>query len=250
MCKDTPEEQTYFKQLQSSITSSLNNAFADYNMVRPYIERLQQQNADDRGALIEGATSMIRNRVNGVLSVYRSPEAFLNAGFSGWKWACYFARNPKLNDDVYNAGMFALYNKLWPPSLTGAVTVVTTGMDLSTGGAKEYKEQVLKRYEQERNALAVSVVLGMGVAQLLKYTGNVVQTDMARMLFRKALPAWNAAGALGLCYGLGRLHETMHETGDFGARLVEKRDAFCSANADPEESQFEDALRDHIERWS
>jgi hypothetical protein len=187
MCEDTPEERSFFSRLQGTITNSLNSALADYNALRPHIERLEAQNEADRGAIVEGATSMITNRVNGAYALYKSPQAFYNAGLSGFKWAYYFSRNDNLNSDVYYAGMAALYNKLWPLSLAGVVTVSTTGLDLATGGTQELRDHVRKRYEQQRNALVVSGGLSLGVTQVFKHVGSVVQTDMQRMMVRASM---------------------------------------------------------------
>ena len=48
---------------------------------------------------------------------------------------------------------------------------------------------------------------------------------------------------MGICYGLGRLNDTLHQTGVFGTRLMEMRDAYCSSNGTPEQSKSEGALK-------
>jgi len=246
MCKDTPQEQSFFRQLQNSITGSLNRALEDYNVLRPHIERLARQNTSDRGAVVEGASSMITNRVNGAYALYRSPQAFYNAGLSGFNWAYYFARNDNLNSDVRHAGMAALYSHMWPPSLRGVATVSVTGVDVSRGGARELEEHVRTRYEQQRNALVVSGGLSMGLTQVFRRVGTVVQTDMQRLTVRSAMRTWQVTGLVGFCYGLSRLHDTMEESGEFGTHLRERRDAFVSRRPAPEQSEFEDSVKDSV----
>ena len=184
MCKDTPEERSFFTGLQRTLTNSFNSVLSDYNALRPHLDRLKAENQADRGALVEGATSVITNRVNGAYALYRSPQVFCNAAVSGFKWAYYFSGNKELNRDVYAAGMAALYAKMWPPSPGGLLTFGVTGHDLATGGAQEFRDQVRRRYEQQRNALVVSAGLSFGVTQVFKYVGSVVQTDMQRMMVR------------------------------------------------------------------
>ena len=171
MCQDTPEEQSFFRDLQNRFTTSFNSAIQDYNALRPHIDQLIQQNSAYRGAMIEGATSMITNRINGAYALYRSPQAFYNAGLSGFKWAYYFARNNDLNSDVRHAGMAALYSHMWPLSLRGVATVAVTGVDMSRGGVQELEEHVRTRYEQQRNALIFSGGLSMGLTQVFKQAG-------------------------------------------------------------------------------
>lgn len=246
MCKDTPQEQSFFRRLQDSITGSLNAALQDYNALRPHIDRLALQNASDRGAVIEGAASMITNRLNGAYALFRSPQAFYNAGLSGFKWAHYFARNTNLNSDVRHAGMAALYSHMWPLSLRGVATSAVTGVDVSRGGVQELQGHVRTRYEQQRNALVVSGGLSMGLTQVFKQAGTVVHTDMQRLMLRRAMHTWQVTGLVAFCYGLSRLHNTMEDSGVFGTHLKAKRDAFVSDSPIPAQQEFEGAVKDPV----
>ncbi len=246
MCQDTPEEQSFFRDLQNRFTTSFNSAIQDYNALRPHIDQLIQQNSAYRGAMIEGATSMITNRINGAYALYRSPQAFYNAGLSGFKWAYYFARNNDLNSDVRHAGMAALYSHMWPLSLRGVATVAVTGVDMSRGGVQELEEHVRTRYEQQRNALIFSGGLSMGLTQVFKQAGAVVQTDLQRRMVRSSMRTWQVTGLVGFCYGLSLLHNTMEGSGVFGSYLTEKRDAFISRTPNSELKSFEDAAKDAV----
>jgi hypothetical protein len=246
MCKDTPKEQSFFRDLQNKLTTSFNGALQDYNALRPHIDRLAQQNAANRGPVIEGSTSMITNRVNGAYALYKSPQAFYSAALNGYQWAYYFTRNNDLNSDVRHAGMAALYSHMWPLSLRGAAIVAVTGLNVSRGGAQELEEHVRTRYEQQRNALVVSGGLSMGLTQVFKKAGTVVQTDMQRLMVRSAMRTWQVTGVVGLCYGLSRLHNTMEESGVFGTYLKEKRDAFARVTPSPALKEFEDAAKDPV----
>lgn len=246
MCKDTPKEQSFFRELQNKFTVSLNEALRDYNVLRPHIDRLAQQNTANRGPLIEGAASMITNRMNGVYALYNTPQAFYNAGLSGYQWAWYFTRNNDLNSDVRHAGMAALYSHMWPLSLRGVARVAVTGFDVSTGGAQELEEQVRIRYEQQRNNLVVSGGLSMGLTQIFKHAGTVVQSDTQRLMLRGAMRTWQVTGVVGLCYGLSRLHDTMEDSGAFGKYLKEKRDTFTMRTPNPALKEFEDAAEDSV----
>lgn len=185
---------------------------------------------------------MITNRVNGAYVLYKSPQAFYNAGLSGFKWAYYFSLKDNLSNDVRDAGMAALYSHLWPLSLTGITKVAVTGWDVSRGGGNDLAVQAQIRYEQQRNALLASTTFGLLITQVFKKVGTVVRTDMQRTMVRGAMRTWQGTGILGICYGLSLIHKTMEDSGVFGSELTKNRDDFIARAPSPELKEFKNAL--------
>jgi hypothetical protein len=232
----TGEERSFWTSAQEWFTRSFNSVIDDYDALRPHIDRLALQNAAYSGAFTEGATAMIMNRVNGAYALYRSPTAFFNAGVSGFRWANYFSRSPSLRMDVHDSGMAAFYSHL-TFSFRGIATAVVTGVNVSRR-VNEIENQVAIRYQQQRNQLLFSAGLSIGVTQIFRRAGAVVQTDIQRMMVRSAMRTWQMTGVVGICYGLSRLNQTMEETGVFGATLRQRRDAF--GDAGNEQHKFEE----------
>lgn len=243
MCKDSSGVRGFFAALRDQLTTKFNVDLQQYNSLRPHIERLTMQNGIYRGPVVEGASSMILHRVNGVRALYNSPQAFYNAGINGYKWAYYFTRSNNLNTDMRDAGMAALNSHLSPLSLSGIARFTVTGFDVLRGGGRELAGLTQLRYEQQRNALFASATLGMAVTQIFKTVGTVVQTDMQRMLARTAMRSWQVTGCLGICYGLSNIHQTMGETGIFGSRLMSARDAFVSGTPSSAQQEFAKILQ-------
>jgi hypothetical protein len=246
MCKNNPQEQSFFGKIKDAFSLKLNSALADYNAIRPHIEKLTLQNEADQGALIEGPTAMVKNRLNGAYALYQSPQAFYRAGVSGFMWGSYFAQNKDLTSDVHHSGMTAIYSHLWPLSVHGIATAAVTGMSVSTGGLKELEAQAKIRYEQKRNALVVSTGLSVGVTQVFKQAGTYMKTDLQRFMLRGAKGSWQVTGMMGLFYGLSRLNDSMDDCGVFGVALKEKRDKFFAAGEDSTRNDFELVVKDPV----
>jgi hypothetical protein len=248
MCKEEKEVQGYFSALYDRLAGALNGNLQEYNKLRPLIEKLAQQNAGYRGPIVEGASSMISNRINGAYALYRSPRAFYDAGLSGFNWAYYFYRSGNLNNDVRDVGMSVVYSHLWPLSFSGIVTAGVTAVNLRRGGAKELAAQAQTRYEQQRNALVASATGSMAITQLFKQVGNVVQTDLQRQMVKGAMRTWQISGIVGIFYGLSLINNTMEETGSFGSELKAKRDKFISSTSVPGRKELEDVAKDQSDK--
>lgn len=242
MCKHA-DEKSYWEGLTNFLTRKLNANFQEYDLLRAHIDKLMLANNAYRGPLFEGATSMIMNRVNGAYTLYKSPQAFYNAGINGYKWAYYYSLSPALRDDVRDAGLSAIYSHLWPISLTGLAKATVTGYKAYNGSADQLALLAKQRVHQQRDALGVSVVMSMGITTILKKVGTYAKTDIQRVLVKGALRSWQVTALLGICYGLSRLDDTMRETGVFGSTLVTARDKFYLESPNPTIQQFETVLK-------
>lgn len=236
-------EQSYFENLKNFLTTRFNANFQEYDMLRKHIEKLARENSAYQGPLLTGATSMIMNRVNGAYALYKSPQVFYRAGISGYKWAYYYSFSPTLRNDVSAAGAAAVYNQLWPISLTSLTKAAVTGGNIYKGSANQLTVLANERVRQQRDALGASVIFGMGVTSLLKQAGAVAQNDLQRLLAKGVLRSWQVTGLLGICFGFSRLDETMHETGVFGSTLRTARDNFYLTSPNPLIQQCETILK-------
>jgi hypothetical protein len=238
MCKDATQ-RTYFETLRHMLTTRFNANLQEYDMLRPHIDKLVLANNAYRGPALEGVISMLTNRINGAYTLYKTPQAFYNAGVSGYKWAYFFSLSPNLQNQVRDAGMAAIYSHLWPLSFTGLAKAAITGTNMAGGSTNELALQAQERVRQQRNSLLVSAGASMGITSMLKKVGSVVQTDMQRFVVRGVMRSWQMTGLLGLCYGLSRLDETMRETGVFGSELAASRDEFLATSPSPLLQQLE-----------
>ncbi|ROS00362.1 hypothetical protein EDC56_3013 [Sinobacterium caligoides] len=225
MCNETQEQQWFFQRQYNQLSLSFNQAIQEHNAVQPHINRLREQNESHRGALAEGANSMITNRVNGMGALFRSPETLYNTGVQGFQWAHYFVRNPDLESDVRSAGTSAIYSHLRAPSLTGLLTAAVTATQMNRS-ARELEQQGQLRVQQQSEALVSSIGLSTAITQLLRQAGRFAQNDLQRRGLHGLMRGWQGAGLVGVLYGLSRIHNTMEESGAFGDELRTRRDNF------------------------
>lgn len=224
-----PEPETA-KGLLSSLQERFSNALRQYNEVDRLARHIEQgaQRRRDQGVVAAGLQQMIVNRYHGVVNM----RGLIAKAGEGAAWSYYFATSPALSDDVNKALLAWARSKLTMANITveglAKAGVTTVFGEREIGRVSSASQELV---QQQLTAMGVSVVTSAAISSLLKRVGNTAQTQIVRDMARKARVGWRITGLAGILFGLGKIADTMHDTGAFAEHLRRSRDAYNEAHA-------------------
>jgi len=236
-----------FDKLVSTVQDSFSRASTDYNMVHEAARKLEIENErlGQLSVVSTGLKNMITNRYNGVMNI----GDLWDKGREGAYWAYYWGTAPNLKQDVQAATQTWAYSKLTLPnfSLINLAKGASTAMGTTSRDIERLQNASQVRVQTEAKFLAASVASSMAISAALKRSSTLVQNEFGKLFLRGAQRSWQATGMLALAYGLGRLHDAIHETGPFADDLRIRRDNFLQGRRVEIDRRLNE-MTDHVDQ--
>ena len=220
-----PEPSTE-QGLLGTLQSAFSRATSEYNQVHQLAEKLEAstQQVQSQGVVVQGFKQTVVNRYHGITNL----KGLYTKAEDGAKWGYYFAMCPTLKNDVEGSGVAWARSQLSLPniSLQGVAKASATGLGTTRQDIERVEAASRQRVSQQAQTMGISLAVSSGISSLLKQVGQASKTQATRNLAMTARRSWQVSGVLAFAFGLGKISDSIHESGSFAEHLRLYRDKF------------------------